>query len=365
MSDGDAASPSAPDGHAMTSAPATPADGGSSSDGSAPPTSAPTPITFSYAPGFQGVVTVDVLGGFGAATDWTVPIASLTPQSDGTFTGTTPPLPPGGYTYLFRVIGDAAAAPAAQAKMLRYALDPSASVADCPASAPTFDAKVNNPCSVLVGAGSGAPLAHVRGLVVSGGKPIADFLVMIEREETGSHHTFVNRTNTGTDGAYELAVAPGTYRLSVLHPSFLAKNDAQRTNPEALGAARRTLSSPITVTADMELNAAEVAWDDYATMTPTGSAALPTTFTFAGPAGTKTRAAVYGPGKSVGDPLWVSELTTETSVEFDGGLTPKATGTAVVDAGAQYWWGTERQYPKPTGGVVWTAQSMVFPIQWP
>jgi hypothetical protein len=154
---------------------------------------------------------------------------------------------------------------------------------------------------------------------------------------------FVDRTTTGADGTFDLAVAAGTYRAQVLHPTFYAMTDAQRTSPESLAAVRRSISSAILIDADTTLNAAEVAYGGYAAMEPRGPATLPTTFTF-----------------SVAAPLG-----TTGSDAFDGGFDTMQASDAGLVPDARYAWGTEQQYPKADGGVSWTAQSMVLPIQWP
>jgi hypothetical protein len=255
-------------------------------------------------------------------------------------------------------------------KYVRYAVDPTMpSYAPCPAGSPIY-AKSGppNPCSeIVLPAGDAPALAHVRGHVVSGSAPAAGYLVMIEREESDTHHYFADRTTTGADGTYDLVVAPGTWRVSVLHPTFYSETDAQRTDPGSLAAVRRTMASALMVNGDVVLNPAQVAFAGYAAMAPEGSAELPTTFTFAISAGTKAHAAVYGPGKTVGDPFWTGPLGSATSNVFDGGFTTAAAGDAGLMPDAQYAWGTEEVHAKPAdGGVVsWTAQSMVFPIQWP
>ena len=118
--------------------------------------------------------------------------------------------------------------------------------------------------------------------------------------------------------------------------------------------------------ADKTINAAEVSYGAYAAMTPRGSATLPTTFTFTVPAGAKARAAVYGPANQIGDPWWVAPYGTATSDGFDGGFNTGKAPDGGLKPDAGYFWGTEQAYAKPdAGGVGWTTQSMVFPIQWP
>jgi hypothetical protein len=351
----------------------TPPEG--SADGDAPPSgdaattaSPPTPVSFAYKPSWKGAVKVEVLGAFGLATDWTSPFLTLTDSGDGTFRGTSPPLATGKYPYVFRVTGDEAGP--TPAKYVRYAIDPALSTyTPCPTSSPTYaKATPPNPCSELVlPAGEAPALAHVRGHVLLQGAPTAGYLVMIEREESDAHHYFVDRTTSGADGSYDLVVAPGTWRVSVLHPTFYAMTDTQRTDPALFAAVRRTLASPIPISGDVVLNAAEVSFGSYAAMEPRNGAPLPTTFTFAITPGAKAHAAVYGPGKNVGDPWWTGPLGSATTSVFDGGFTTPAAGDAGLEPDAHYAWGTEEVHPKPADGglVSWTAQSMVFPIEWP
>lgn len=356
---------SIPPGNAGPEAPPSPAP--PASDGGAADSAAPRPLTFSYRPSWKGVKTVEVLGAFGQATDWKKPFITLADDGSGTFTGTAPALANGHYAYLFRTVGDEAGGAAKADTLAHFIIDPTDSAfAPCPAGAPTYSAIVPNPCSDLtVPQPGGAALLHARGVVQSHGAPIAGYLVEIEREEPKSHHMLADRMTTGADGTFDLAVAAGTYRFQVLHPTFYAMTDAQRTGPETLAAVRRSLSSPMKIDADHTFNAAEVSYDGYAAMTPRGSATLPTTFTFAVPAGTKVRAAVYGPGAEIGDPWWVAPLGTTTSDEFDGGFNTSKAADGGLKPDASYSWGTEQQYAMPAGGVTWTAQSMVFPVQFP
>ena len=356
-----------PDDGGALDATSTPLDAGTTD---APSETGPSlsPLSFTYAPQWDGVVSVDVLGAFGQSADWMTPLVSLTKDSSGKFTGTSPALPVGTYTYLFQVTGDHDAAPAKRDTYARYAVDPTqASWAACPADSPTYSTSVMNPCSqITVPAAAATTMFHVHGVVDQGTAPVAGYLVMVERDEDTSHHEFVNRTTTGADGTYDLLVAAGTYRVQVLHPTYLSMTDAQRTDPGSLAAVRRLISTSITVAADTEVNAPDVSFTTYASMTPSGTATIPTTFTFAVPVGAKTHAEIYGPGNSIGDPWWNAPLGTDGSDVFDGTFnTPKA-DPGGLDHAKTYAWGVESDYPKPKNGTVsWTAQSMVFPIAWP
>src|SRR5438874_2437217 len=58
-----------------------------------------TAVTFSYRPSWSGVTAVEVVGGFGQASDWTTPLASLTDVGGGTYSATVQ-LAAGAYPYL-------------------------------------------------------------------------------------------------------------------------------------------------------------------------------------------------------------------------------------------------------------------------
>src|SRR4051812_47993217 len=67
---------------------------------------APPLTTFAYKPGWNGVVSVSVVGApVGASGPWAT-LAALTDDGSGTFSGTAT-LAPGEYDYLFQIIGDA------------------------------------------------------------------------------------------------------------------------------------------------------------------------------------------------------------------------------------------------------------------
>ncbi len=336
-------------------------------EAAAPDATAPThAVTFSYRPSWKGVKSVEVLGAFGQATDWTQAFVTLTDDGTGTFTGSAPAVADGHHLYIFKVTGDEAAGGAAKADIFdRLAIDPSnPAFVVCPEASPAYSTS-GNPCSDLtVPQPAAAPAFHARGVVQSAGAPVAGYLVEIERNEPQAHHMFANRTTTKADGTFDLVVAPGTYRFEVLHPTYYKMTDAQRTSPETFAAVRRSISSEILIDADKMLNAAEVSYSGYAAMSPRGTATLPTSFAFTVADGAKARAAVYGPGNQIGDPWWVG---TATSNAFDGGFnTTKAPDGGAVKPAATYAWGTQQTYPKPDGGALsWTAQSMVLPIQWP
>ena len=323
----------------------------------------PTTVSFSYKPSWTGVTAVSVLGGFGLSGDWTSPFLALADDGTGTYRGSAT-LAPGQYLYVFKVVGD----DAASAKYSRYAIDPNVSTfAACPQASPTFDANAPNPCSQLaVPQGAPASLVHVQGVVVSDGAPIAGYLVQLDRDETGSHHFFVNRDTTASDGAFDLVAAPGTYRVQVLHPTFLSETDVQR-DPVALAALRRDISSSFALASSaVVIPSAEVAFHGYGSFAPIDSGTLPTTFSFTKNA--PTRLDVYGTGMdggapTIGDPWFSSSPTQSGSATFDGGFNTAQANEKSVVLGERYFWGVEENIATDAG-VNWTAQSMVFDITW-
>jgi hypothetical protein len=344
-------------------------------------------VTFEYTPGWSGVTAVQVVGGFGLPTDWKPlePLVNLVSNGHGGFTGTSE-LPNGTYSYLYLVTGDEAApTPATYA---RYYVDPAnPDYVACPPASPTFTDAAPQPCSQVTVPQPTAPtLYHVRGSVTDNGVPEANYLVMIERDEIGSHHYPANRTNTeakvdggvdggggeaGAVGTFDLIVAKGRYQLQVLHPTFLAQTDEQR-NPITLQAMRRAISSAVEVAADTTFPNVDVAYTaaEYDALAPRGDgdggATLPTSFTYTIIVGShQAQVAIYGPGKTVGDPWWESAIEKDGgSTLFDGGFDLSTGAGTAVEAGTQYWWGVWQYPPASDAGVTWSNQSMVFPITW-
>jgi hypothetical protein len=310
------------------------------------------------------VSAVPVIGGFGHARAWTMPLVTLASDGSGGFTGSAD-LPPGNYLYAFKVVGDAqAATPDTYA---RYAIDPASSAwGPCPMQSPTYDKNNPNPCSLLAVPVANPPTVHhVRGTVMLDGQAASGYLVVIERDETMSHHFFEDRATTAQDGTFDLVVAPGAHRLQVLHPTYLAQTDAQR-DPIALAALRRAISSSFMVSADVSVPSPDVGYHAYAKFAPTGDAGgPPTQFTF-GDGG--ARLTVYGTGNmgaanDIGDPWFSSAMTVTGTMDFDGGFNTKQANETAVKPGERYFWGVENA-DRSDGGVTWTGQTMVFPITW-
>ena len=321
-------------------------------------------VMFSYHPQWSGVTAVTVIGAFGRSDDWTMPFATLTNDGTGTFTAMAT-VPPGDHMYLFKVTGDEATA--TPTTYSRYAIDPTnAATSACPMASPSFTAAAPNPCSVIsVPLAASTAMHHVRGTVVYDGSAIADYLVLIEREEMSSHHFFANRVTTGTDGTFDLAVTDGHYRIQVLHPTFLRETDMVR-SPATLLAARRSISTAFAVSADVSLDRVELAYHGYDQLSPPGTATVtaPVHFVWTIVAGATTaRAAVYGPGASIGDPWWASPYGTATTIDWDGTFTTAMARQPMAMTGMHYWWGTWQQTPASmTGGVAWARESMVLPL---
>jgi hypothetical protein len=320
-------------------------------------------VAFTYIPDWNGVVSVDVIGGFGQTTDWTAPLVSLTDNGDGTFGGTAM-VPPGTYPYLFQVTGDNSAGGSAQSAMFaRYSLDQAVTEWEqCPAG-PTAG-NDPNPCSlVTVPQGTPETTSHISGNVSISGSAASKYLVVLERMEPSSHHFFVNRRTTGGNGSYAFDVATGgNYRVQVQNPVYESKKDSQ-IDPETNDTVRRLISSAFSAAADIAISNADVTPPDYATFEPRTTATLPTTFTF--PAGVSAKLDVYGSGAEIGDPWYAGTAVTTGTTSYDGSFNTQAAGSNTkVTAGVTYSWGIEITVPAGANNVSWTDQSLVYPISW-
>ena len=320
----------------------------------------PSAVTFTYTPSWSGVTAVEVLGGTSTdMTTWTT-LATLT-QSGAAWTGTAT-LAAGTYNYLFSATGDASAGGQA-ATLVHQALDPTvAAFAICPLK----NGDMNTCSTVTVPQVATTPTLYtVSGKVVVGANPGASFLVVLEREEPTTHHTFVDRTNTAADGTFSFSAAPGNYRFQVQHPEYESKTDSQLA-PATLGLLRRDISGAFMLSAAKTISNVDMAYASYATFAPnvTTQQALPTTFTF--PTTASARLDVYSGPKEIGDPWYTAAATTSGSATFamPGTFnTPQATQTMVV-AATQYYWGIEIPHAADASGLTWTSQTMVLPITW-
>lgn len=359
------------------------------SDGSGGPADASNldPVTFSYTPQWNGVQSIAVLGSFGSSTDWTAPLIMLQPTGSGeagsanTEYAGEAMLPPGSYEYEYEIVGDNAAGSADAATYTRYAIDPNVSAyGTCPVDAPGYKQDAENPCSMInVPQGLADETYTVSGSAVwmgsdvgSGSASSANYIVVIERDESGSHPFFVNRRASNSKGGYNFIVAPGMYRVLVQNPSILSKKDSQEiaTKVEEI---RQTSSAAFPVSAaNVGVSPADVTPPNYAAFAPSGSAAAapPTTFTF--PTGIDAKLDVYGSAAEIGDPFYqATAATTGGSTMFDGTFNTKAGSGSDGSAGSiephvTYQWGIEYPGAGSAGATIkWTVQSMVFPVEWP
>jgi len=354
--------------------------GGMTGEGGAAETSTPeaspdadtTPVTvsFAYAPQWSGVTKVEVVGGFGLASDWSKTESLVTLTASGSAYSGTATLPPGTYLYVFRVTGDAQAVPTSTA---RYSLDPlETAYAPCPAQSPTYDKTEPNPCSQITVTASGGPApasaVHVTGSLTVDAAPASTWMVVLEREEPTSHHYFVNRVTVGTDGSFDLIGSAGSYRLQVQYPTLLSANDLQR-DPLQLPALRRAISAafPLATTA-VAVVTPDLAFHAYPQFAPADGdgGTLPTQFTF--DHGTEAKLDVYGgPGDGgvvdIGDPWFTSGTANDGGTVFGGSFnTAQSTEDAAAPA-TRYMWGTEEPFGVDAS-VAWTKQTLVFPITW-
>jgi hypothetical protein len=329
----------------------------------------PYAVAFSYRPGWTGVTSVVVIGGFDAGVDWkaATPFATLNGDDAGNWTGSAM-LPEGQYLYLLVAKGD----DAGTAATAHTVLDPANSAyLPCPPGAPTYSTAVSNPCSLLTVPQSAAPtLYNVSGIATYDGGAAAGYLAILERNETGSHHQMVNRADVQTDGTFSLPVAPGTYRWQIWYPTWFVETDSQR-DGRVLNAYRRTLSSSFTVAgADVSSDPTELSFYEYGQYSPVdGGATIPTTFDIPVAKGAMSaHASVYGGNdgglKNIGDPWWngTPQKTSPGMEVFDGGFTTAQATETDARLGERYFWGAWQIFPKGDAGTSWTAESMVFPV---
>jgi len=378
-SGGNAAHPSAGDG-GSDAAPIE--DGGGGSDaapsdaaGDGGEGGAPVSVSFSYTPQWSGVKKVDVVGGFGQASDWskTQSFLSLTMGTGGAWSGTAM-LPPGTYLYVFRITGDAQSATPATYE--RYAVDPlQTAFAACPMQSPTYSKIDKNPCSQLTVTASGGPApataVHVKGTVMLDDAAAKSWMVVLEREETmtstANHHYFANRVTTGTDGSFDLVGSMGHYRLQIQAPTLLSQTDLDR-DPTTLNTLRRAISASFPIaTSDLMIPSPDVGFHAYGQFAPTDDGGtLPTQFSFEN--GTSARLDVYGGAGdggvvNIGDPWYASAVTTDGGAAFGGDFNTMQANQDAAAPGTRYMWGTEEPYGADAS-VAWTNQSLVFPIVW-
>jgi hypothetical protein len=345
------------------------AGGGDSGTDAGTDAGGPYSVTFSYTPGWTGVKSVVVIGGFDAGVDWkaATPFVTLNADDAGYWSGTAM-LPGGQYLYLLVARGD----DAGTAGTAFNVLDPANSAyLPCPPGAPTYSTAVANPCSLLTVPQPAAPtLYNVSGIATYDGGAAAGYLAILERDETGSHHQMVNRADVQADGTFSLPVAPGAYRWQIWYPTWFVETDSQR-DGLVLNAYRRTISSAFTVSAaDVQTDPTELSFYRYAAYAPLdGGAPLPATFDFPVAMGaTSAHAALYGGNdgglKNIGDPWWTgAPQKKDPGMEvFDGGFNTAQAQEPAARPGERYLWGAWQVFPKGDAGTQWTGESMVFPV---
>jgi len=144
----------------------------------------------------------------------------------------------------------------------------------------------------------------------------------------------------------------------------MKKTDLQL-DPNVTKTLRRAISNSFPLSsADVMVSAPDLAFDQYGKYAPTITATLPTAFSFQN--GTPARLEVYGePGDAgvveIGDPWYAAPPSFDGGSTFAGGFTTKQALQDAAVLGERYMWGTEEAYD---AGVVWTKQTMVFPITW-
>lgn len=371
-SSGNAAAPSAADSGSEVSPPGDgeTSDAPTNGDAAAGDGGTPVSVTFSYTPQWGGVTKVEVVGGFGQASDWSKAqsLLTLSKGAGGAWSGTAT-LPPGTYLDVFRITGDAQAATTQAFE--RYAVDPlQTAFAPCPMQAPTYSKIDKNPCSQLtVATGAPAPATpvHVKGSVVLDGAAANGWMVVIERDEPMFHHFFANRVTTRSDGHFDLVGSAGHYRLQIQAPTLLSQTDLER-DPLSLNTLRRAISSPIDLASGpVAVPTPDVGFHAYTQFAPTGDAgSLPTEFSFE--SGTEARFDVYGGAGDggvvdIGDPWYASPATTDGGAVFGGVFDTMQAMQDAAAPGTRYMWGTEEPYGTDAS-VAWTNQSLVFPIVW-
>lgn len=319
------------------------------------------PVRFAFHPSWAGVTAVAVYGSFGRADDWTRPFVTLALDGD-TWRGTEM-LPPGTYSYQFRVTGDAQAG--ARAATFTRDIHDAANLRSglCAAgSAPSLrDPRM--PCSILfVPQSDSAPrLFTVSGQATIGAAPAAGWLAVIERHEPGQAVAFDDRVTLGADGRFSLRVAIGQYRVALLHPSALADDDIDG-GPLADRVARRAFTAPFFVSADVAVPAVDLAFATYDAHQPRGEVTLPVRFMFTAPMGLMARAGVYGAAPTNVDPWWTSEPSA-TAATWDGAFTATGAGQTRAMSGARYTWGTLVELARPAGAPTqWTLQGAAFGV---
>ncbi len=318
--------------------------------------------SFCYRPQWSGATGVDVyLSSHGLSTDWNAPFATLTNDGSGTFTGTAT-LADGTYPYVFQVHGSADGL-VRDGDYLSDQQNPNfvPPPVGCPSSRSVSSITVPQVAT---------PIYHVRGKVVFAGAPQSCYALDLEAGEllkpaggVLSEHGTANYGESAADGTFDFPVGAGPFQVIVKYPFKLASPDGGYPDPFSVPSVGVTRTA-LTVTGDVMLDPADVAYSeaDYGKMSPvTGTATLPVTFSYSLTAGsTGAQASVTSTNIAGNDPAYASGYSTATTDEWDGSFNGSS-GSA--EAGTTYYWGAwQRSAALEDGGVVWTSQSLLFPI---
>jgi hypothetical protein len=323
-------------------------------------------VDFCFRPGWSGVTSVEVRGGFGQPTDWKAAFLTLTNDGTGTFTGHTA-LANGSYPYAFLVHGGDDHLTHDPAYLLDQ-LNPQ--FVPAPPGAPGYSAGSMVPRSVssVTVPQVASPTYHLRGSILYQGVPQPCFSVDLEVGEVvvsglpKQEHNTANFAESGLDGTFDFPVAAGIAGLYIRFPFFLSGAAAPYPDPGVTPLIAFAATN-LVLGADKTLDALEVAYPDYSKMAPTdGGATVPVTFLFTVIPGAAKAAVAVKPTNIAGnDPTYSGPSGTTGMTVWDGTFAFPA-GSMVVP-GKTYYWGTRQSMtPKTDGGTAWSAESLLFPL---
>src|ERR1700733_6146142 len=223
--------------------------------------------TFCYRPQWPGVTSVDVLGGFGNADDWTAPLASLTDQGDGTWSVTVP-LTGGPYPYIFHVLGSTDSVIPKVGEDFDDQTNPS--FLPPPAASPSARS-----VSQLTLPQVAAPIYHLRGSVTLSGEAQPCFVAEIDVGEllkpggdlVLSEHGTGNFVEIGADGTFDVPITDGPVLVNIKYPFGLTTSYPDPMTTPSLGVTRTTTTI---ADADLTLDPADFTYPTtaYAAMSP-------------------------------------------------------------------------------------------------
>ena len=309
--------------------------------------------TFCFRPQWPGVTSVDVLGGFGKADDWTNPLVSLVDQHDGTWTATVA-IANGTYPYDFLAHGSTDSVLGANAT---YVIDQTNPAFVKPPGASKYKRSV----SLLTVPQPQVAIHHVLGSVTLTGLAQPCFVAQVDvgelRDPQGhliSEHGTANFIEIGPDGTFDFPVADGGVLLDVKYPFGLTASYPDPMTTPSVGVAR---SSATVAGADVTLTPTDVTYmtSSYAAMTPVaGTQTLPIAFAWTLGSDSADYMSITATSVAGNDPAYTTTIGSATTSSWDGTLNngmPAGTGT--------YYWGTWQKRG------VWMSQSLLFAFQLP